>query len=384
MLLVTFHGGSGGIDNVYAYDTSTKQINSHKALQNVTLTKPELRGMVYANSLLYVVNGDKDGSNVMCFQPPKKSDSKYHFDYVGEFLGPSTDGSGKFKNGIGHPYAMVFSMTGAHNYCYVSNQDTNVVAQALVAGNFQSAAIQPGCASSYLKKLTSICPDGGCVYLDGTYVASQDGNLPDVSVQATNVPAANGGLSVSFADAASKPDDGKSGKDKSDKPGKMDKSKEKVQNSVRDLVISGGVLLVCDEPSKVLRLYSLVDGSYVGASAVMAASATHLAIFEGGLFISAGDQLYWSALSNSPTPQSLQFSSVLSAPAGDKVGGITFDSGSSKVYVAFQDGTGTTGTGSIYTYKPTFAAGSAPVFGAGKVFADKLADTPEFLLFLSL
>jgi hypothetical protein len=35
----------------------------------------------------------------------------------------------------------------------------------------------------------------------------------------------------------------------------------KVKNSVRDVAIANGILLVCDEPENVVNLYSLADGS---------------------------------------------------------------------------------------------------------------------------
>ena len=162
MLLATFHGGSGGVTNVYAYDTSTGDLNTHHALQNVPLKDAELRGMVYANSYLYVINGEKSAGNVMCFQPPAAGASKYHFGYVGEFVGPSLSKKGHFENAVGHPYAMQFYESGGAMYSFVSNQDTNVVAQATVATNSQTASIESGCQSSYLKALTSICPARRC------------------------------------------------------------------------------------------------------------------------------------------------------------------------------------------------------------------------------
>jgi hypothetical protein len=358
MLLVTFHGGKGGETNVYAYDTPSGDLNVHHALQNAPLTDAELRGMVYANSFLYVVNGSKHASNIMCFEPPAPGAKKYHFNYKDQFVGPTMT-QGQFANGIGHPYALQFFSSGGGSSCYISNQDTNVVAQATVASNFLTASLQQGCQSSYLNGLTGLCPPSGCVYLDGTFVASQNGTLPAVGVAATNVPPANGGLSVAFT-----PDG------------------TKVQNSVRDVAISGAVLLVCDEPNRLIRLYSLPDGTYLGAGPALKAGPTHLAIFSSGLFVSASDQLYWSALSNPPTPSGLSFVSVLSAPAGDKVGGIAFDTATNTAYVAFQKGTGTTGSGKIHRYDLGPAPASPPVFGAGKEFAKITTDTPEFLLFL--
>lgn len=372
MLLVTFHGGSGGITNVYAYDTATGELNSHHALHDAPLTDAELRGMVYANSFLYVVNGEKKTSKILCFQPPAAGASKDHFQYIGEFLGPSLSKKGHFENGIGHPYALQFFASDGTTYVLVSNQDTNVVAQATVGREFKTASIESGCQSSYLTGLTSICPPSGCVYLDGTFVASQQGTLPDVAVAATDVPAANGGLSVKIADDSADPAAG-------------GKGKPKVQNSVRDLAISGPVLLVCDEPSKVIRLYSLPDGTSLGPSSALSAGPTHLVIYANGLYVSAGNQLYWSALGDPLEPSALAFKSVLPAPTGYKVGGIAFGttpSGAITAYVAFQQGTGTTGTGSISSYDVSLPADAPPVFGTGTAIATELADTPEFLLFV--
>lgn len=357
MLLVTFHGGSSGVNNVYAYDTASGALQTQTALQSAPLTKAELRGMVSANSYLYVVNGGKDESNVMCFQAVSGS-SVPTFKYVGVFVGPSLSKKRHFENSIGHPYAVQFDGSG---FCYVSNQDTNVVAQAQVAADFKTATIQKGCRSHYLNDLTGICPAAGCAYLDGTFAASQVGTLPDVEIEATPVPAANGGLSVN-------------------PPTKI----TKVQNSVRDLAISNGVLLVCDEPSNLIRLYSLTDGTYLGESPALPKGPTHLAIFSNGLYVSAGDQLYWSSLSNPPTVASLSFQSVLTAPAAKNpydVGGVTFDPSSRTAYVALQQGKGETGTGAIYSYTVSTRSG-APVFSDQTVLATICSDTPEFVLFL--
>ena len=353
MLLVTFHGGSTGITNVYAYDTTTGALKTSTALQNAPLTKAELRGMTYANSYLYVVNGGKDASNVMCFQPGGAGATAWNFDYVGEFLAPSLSKHGHFENAIGHPYAVQFS---SPETCYVSNQDTNVVAQAQVASDFKTATIEKGCQSQYLDNLTKEV----CVYLDGTFAASQIGALPDVKIAATDVPGQNGGLSVSPSTDI-----------------------KKVENSVRDLAIFGSVLFVCDEPEKVIRLYSLPDGNYLGASSPLPKSPTHLAIYSNGLYVSAGDQLYWSSLSNPPAPAGLSFQSVLIAPAATSpydIGGVAFDPATATAYVAYQQGKGQTGSGAIYSYSVSTA--SPPAFTNPVVFATVCADTPEFVFFM--
>jgi hypothetical protein len=359
MLLVTFHGTSTGIPNVYAYSTTTGQLNTPTALTGITLKNPELRGLVYANSYLYVVNGEKSVSNILCFQPPAPGSTLYQFTYVCDFLDASFSSKGHFQNSIGHPYALEFDGQG---FCYVSNQDTNVVAQAMVASNSKTASIRNGCQSKYLNGQPQFCPKGGCVYLDGTFAASEDGALPDVETAATNVPSQYGSLSVDFSGSG---------------------SSQKVQNSVRDVAVVGGVLLVCDEPSKLIRLYSVKDGTYLGSGPTLPASPTHMAVSATGLYVSAGGQIYWSALASSPTPLSLVFTAVLPTPLPNpnyKVGGTTFNSGGSTIYVAFQDGTGTTGSGAIYTY--SIQEGTMPVLASPTMFASISSDTPEFVLFV--
>jgi hypothetical protein len=155
---------------------------------------------------------------------------------------------------------------------------------------------------------------------------------------------------------------------------------QKVTNSVRDVAVYGDTLLVCDEPANLIRIYSLPAGTYVGAASVPA-SPTHVAIFANGLYVSADEQLYWSPLSAPVSPE-LSFQSVVTAPAGNKVGGAAFDPGTNTAWVAFQDGTGTTGTGTIQSFSLGTPPASPPVFGAGSVFATISEDTPEFLLFL--
>jgi hypothetical protein len=362
MLLVTFHGGDGGINNVYAYDTTTKAQLSPTALATPTTgALDELRAIVSANGQLYVVSGGKSASQVFCYGLPNASGQCA---YVSLVIGPTLSKTKQyFKTAISHPYGIAFSNSST---CYISNQDTNVVAQVQMTNNVWS--LGTGSQSDYLNQLTSICPTGGCSYLDGTFVASQDGTLPDIDTAATDVPSINGGLSVNLVEK-----------------GKKDKEKEKVQNSVRDVAVVGGVLLVCDEPSQLLRLYALPAGTYLGSGATLPGSPTHLTVTPGGLYVSAGEQVYWSALGSSPTPSGLCFTSVLTAPSGTKVGGISFDSTTGTVYVPFQAGTGdsTTKGGSIVTYSVTQATPTTlPVLSNQQNFQTGLTDTPEFVTFV--
>src|SRR5205807_341321 len=100
------------------------------------------------------------------------------------------------------------------------------------------------------------------------------------------------------------------------------------------------------------NLYSLVDGSYLGSSNALAAAPTHLAINNGGLYVSAGSSLYWGELPPSISSPSLTLQAITPTPPsqGLKIGGISFD-GASTVYVPYQTGVGGNDPGgSIYSY----------------------------------
>jgi hypothetical protein len=358
MLLVTFHGGSGhhSINNVYAFETvsGTSDASSGskpKPVEPKTIkdvlgppkqgTLSELRAMVFANGLLYVANGAKSESTVLAYTVPASGTS---FTYAATLIGPTLSG-GQFGTAIAHPFGIAFSDDGT---CFVSNQDTNVVAQITVS----TGKLVPG-PPVYL---SGLFPTGN--FLPGTYVASQVGLLPDVETVTTVVDHVHGGLAASF-------DSGK------------------VKNSVRDVAVANGILFVCDEPERVVNLYSLTDGSYLGSSSALAAAPTHFAINNGGLYVSAGTTLYWGMLPQSASSASLSLQSITPAsPAtGDKIGGISFD-GASTVYVPYQSGTGGSNPGgSIYSY--SVSAQNPPVLSNGNALVSSLKDTPEFVLYWS-
>ncbi|MBV9761467.1 MAG: hypothetical protein JO340_12955 [Acidobacteriaceae bacterium] len=350
MLLVSFHGGSGGQNNVFAYDQG--QLKTQTALNPKNPGDlSELRALVSANGYLYAANGKKSESNVLCFKR-QAGPEDYQFDYVDKFVVASFSKDGEFENSIAHPYSLAF---GGGSYCYISNQDTNVVARANVSTDGARGSIGAGSQSAYLTQLCS----PNCTYLDGTFAGSQQGDLPNVKVQATDVPSLDGGLGVSIKDG-------------------------KVQNSVRDVAVWSGTLFVCDEPDSLIRLYSLSGGTYLGqAGPGLTTKPTHLSVQNGGLYVSAGAALLWSALSTSPA--SLNFKQILSIPGGvqaQSIGGITFDN-AGNVYVAYQDGTGSVGSGAIYQYSVQQTnPQTQPVFSNGAPYAAALPDTPEFLLFL--
>jgi hypothetical protein len=186
MLLVTFHGepsgavartgtGTGtGINDVYAYDTKTKQIHSTQALAKASANMlSKLRSMVVANGYLYVTSGAKKTSTVLCYQrissapSAHKSASDPLFAFVSTVIGP-TIADRQFTTSIAHPFG--------------TNQDTNVVAKVTLTGNGQTGSLGSGSQSAYLSKLFP----APSTFLDGTFVASQQGAVPDVAVVATS------------------------------------------------------------------------------------------------------------------------------------------------------------------------------------------------------
>ncbi len=371
MLLVTFHGGSisgdeGGssnndsssshkskpINNVYGFSTQDGTLETKEALHGMPhgVTLDELRAMAVHKGNLYVVNGSKKNTYVFVFKgPPKKGPQ---FDYLDTVIAEGQS--------IMHPFGIVFDPSSAN--CYVSDQDSNVVAQVdLTAGKHGTVTGKLGkdCQSSFLKaKYPSE------KFLDGTFIASQKGDLAGVKVVAPDVSETNGGLGVKGSGKPLVP-----------------------SNSVRDVTIANGILFVCDEVDSQINMYNLTGGAFLGASpssgsgSLSGSGPTHLAINKGGLWVSADENLYWSALPTAVSGASLSFHSVaISVPAKNKVGGISFDS-SGKVYVVFQEGTGGTGSGSIEKY--TVQAGSPPTLSNGTTFATIGNDTPEFCLWVS-
>jgi len=346
MLLVTFHGGSGSpsINNVYVYDTNGTQLTKAALGAPKHGKLSELRAMALANGLLYVANGDKSESTVLAYEVPSSGTS---FTYAATLIGPTLSKKGHFESAIAHPFGLAFS--GAT--CFVSNQDTNVVGQITVSNQGLTGSLVQG-PPTYLAKLF---PTGS--FLAGTYVASQVGVLDNVETQTTVVDHAHGGLAASL-------------------------DKGNVKNSVRDVAVANDILFVCDEPQQLVNLYSLVDGSYLGSSNVLADAPTHLALDNGGLFVSAGSTLYWGPLPQSTSSASLSLQTITPPPPskGLKIGGISFGS-NSIVYVPYQTGVGGKSPGgSIYSY--SVSQQTPPALSDAKALVPSLDDTPEFVLYL--
>jgi hypothetical protein len=359
MLLVTFHGSTGGINNVFGFSTSGKPGGKPETEAALSVPKgvtlDELRAMAIYGGNLYVVSGGGGGaSSVLVFQgPPKKGPQ---FDYLDTVIAEGQS--------IMHPFGIAFEPGPLPTNCYVSNQDSNVVAQvSLVSGKngAVNGALGSGCQSTFL---TTQYANGA--FLDGTFVASQIGNLKGLAVDATPVSEANGGLGVTC---------------KKDPSCKKDNEPD---NSVRDVAIANGILFVCDEVDSRICMYNLAAGQNLGAPLTpgsVTGSPTHLAIYGGGLWVSAGESLYWSALPASASGASLSFQSIaIKVPSKNKIGGISFDD-AGNVYVVFQEGTGGTGSGSIAKY--AVKTGTPPSLSNEVAFATLSADTPEFCLWVS-
>ena len=330
MIFVTFHGGGSGKNNIRAYASgkgaSTKPLST-KVLHAGKVPLSELRGMALAGPLLYVANGSKKTSNVLTFKGSGTS-YKLQATLISDSLAS-----------IDHPFAMAFHKSGR---CFVSNQDTNVVAILDVDKGGETA--KGGAISSYLLGLNL-----KGTFLDSTFVASKNGKLPNVPV-APNLKSGQGGLKVKFSGSG---------------------AKLKVQNSARDVAVAGGFLFVVDEPGNCVRIYNPKSGEYYGKSGGGAlVSPTHLLVRDKTLMVCAGKEIWSSPLPKSKSKKpKLKFKPVATVTAGT-ISGIAFDSEDPpNSYVAIRTGT------------PQILMGDANLQNL-KPWITKLPDSPEFLMFV--
>ena len=180
-----------------------------------------------------------------------------------------------------HPFDFTFSPDGS--LCYVSNQDTNVVARYKVAQGRKrmiAAAIAPALHGNFL---------------GGTFVASSSGNLCKVRAT-TPVDEQHGGLGVT-CDA--QPTD-------CCKP----------THSVRGVLWANGALYVADEPGNAVRIYG-EDGTYLGNGSVPA--PVHLLEAFGHLYATGTGGIFISDLAPGP-PWMLSFPSTPSIQLEDAAG----------------------------------------------------------------
>jgi hypothetical protein len=243
MLLVGFHGGSSDDHHVAAYHDDGELVAAKVLHPDPKGLEPRALGMVGPRRL-WLVNSSKEKSAILSFTG---AGAKY------ERTGaPVTCAD---ADSLRHPFDYTFSQDG--KWCWVSNQDTNVVARfAVDAGSLAPAPTAPA------------LPDG--TFLDGTFVASSVGKLPDVPVTTTAVPHSEGGLKVRISGG-------------------------KVVHSVRGVVAVGGVLYVADEPGDAVKAYDAGTGAFLGASDGIKAPV-HLLAADGALYASGKDGVFYARL----------------------------------------------------------------------------------------
>jgi len=390
MLFVTFHEA---IATIYGYD---EQNPKNPAIQNVltpstSVQLSELRGMLLANGFLYVVNGGKSTSNIVCYAPSSKP---YQYTYQSVFT-PSV-------GAITHPFDCTFRSVGspAVEYWYVPNQDSNVV--SILASETPYTSSSPTSATAYLAALQTALqnaksPIANNGFLTSTFVptAIVGAEIP----QQITVDPTWGGLTPVFSSSDAEP---------AATPGDAAKKKpkQKVQNSVRGVVCYNNVLYVADEGGSAVRMYDPATGVPLGSTPV--SGPVHLVQQNGVLYVTTSKTvLYGNCVTPPanlpPLPTATQFSGVpvpppyptpptgytnsvtlslkdlgLNLPSGFGPSGLAFDS-SGNLYVAGRL------SSQIYGYSP--ATGVNPPspfvpFSTNPIFSN-LPDQPEFLLWVT-
>ena len=379
MLLVTFHEA---IANIYGYDETKPNSAPLVNLIETSSGLSELRGMLLANNFLYVVNGGKTVSNVLCCAPdPQK---QYYYTQQSVFIPASSV--------VNHPFGLAFEPAGSGSdpaqTWYVSDQDSNVVATFTSQSPYTSTASG---SSAYLTALLTALQNSGSPlkspgFLPATFVPTAIVGA-EIPAQTTADPTW-GGLTPVF-----NPPDFPENK-KSDK-----KSKEKVQNSVRGVAIADDVLYVADEGGNAVRMYDTATGVPLGAAPLE--GPVHLLVRGGKLYVTSGNSIYYGTCVSPPAmlpplPSSNQFSKSapppwpapasgytnsvtltltdlnLDLPNGAGPSGFAFDN-SGNLYVALRK------LSEIYAFSPGSSGGFTPS-SSNPIFM--VGDEPEFLLWI--
>jgi DNA-binding beta-propeller fold protein YncE len=122
-LLVSFHGGADGINNVIAFPPGEAQrpLTSPASIDAIVHPLRELRKFLFSpdEGGLYVANGWNQMNQVVRFAPPDGSVEPWHFERV--FA----------DDGISHPFDLVLAFGGE---LFVSNQDSGAVTSYNAAG----------------------------------------------------------------------------------------------------------------------------------------------------------------------------------------------------------------------------------------------------------
>src|SRR5262245_59957401 len=128
MLLVTFHGGPSGINNVHAYDKHGTLVTKAALDDPKHGELSELRAMVLPNGLRYVANGITSESTMLAYSVPRSGPA---LKYAATLIGRTPSHKGPFETSIAHPSGIAFTN---EKTCFISNQDTNVVSLVDVSG----------------------------------------------------------------------------------------------------------------------------------------------------------------------------------------------------------------------------------------------------------
>ena len=247
MLFVTFHGGkpekNPHKNNIHAYDKDGKKLTSTVLEESDVFILDELRGIYFANGLLYVVNANKEQNSVLCY-----AGSETDYKFVSKFT------SNADCPGILHPFDLAFDNAG---HCYVSNQDTNVVTRLKISAEGKTGTPAP---------IAPALPANG-KFIGGTFVASSRSLKP-----ATTPVAAPQGLEYN--------DDGAK------------------KHSVRGVVWANGALYVADQPARRIKVYDN-NGQFLGQSNGIE-SPVHLVAWKGSLYVSGGDEIRTAKLPDPP------------------------------------------------------------------------------------
>ena len=325
MWVLSFHGGSSGINNLVGYD------EAWSTQSDVTPADPdigELRGFQLAGTMLFVLQAHKSTSRVLIY-----GSTPGGYALQGALAVQRADSvfpKAPVVPGLVHPFDLAF---GADGSCYISNQDTNVV-------------IGLGTDGTPLPVAASL---GSGPFLAGTAVASAIGQLPlsPASVPTPPLVPGPGGLGVLLqVDPA---------------------AGAGVSNSVRGVAVVGSTLLVADEVSNSVKAYTLPSGALLATIAGKGLSGpVHLLAGGATLYITSpgNASIYTVPL---PVPGGALKPALFADATVPGVSGLAMD-GSGNLHAALRTG------GEVVR----FTAGHTPA-SKPKVVLSGLTDEPEFL-----
>ena len=223
MWYISFQGESDGdVNNIRVYHDSGKPHSNPDLLPTGGSNPPlkELRGFALVGNLLFVVNANKQYSQILLYEADGKGG------YVPAAV--PIFASAESIDSILHPFDLTFDAEGN---CYVSSQDTNVV--TVLRG-----ANDAGPVASHLQD--RFPPPAQ--FLAGTFVASSIGSLPHSPPRYPPAVPLPQGLRVSIENS----------------------SKTRIANSVRGVVFHGGYLYVADEVAGAVKAYDIESGALFG------------------------------------------------------------------------------------------------------------------------